>query len=354
MKKFLISALCALLVTSSAGCSLAADKADGYLALGDSITTGFEPGGSHLTDDSFAGIIASKYGKTYDNAAADGSTSAELLKLVQSGEADGKIKNAGLVTITSGGNDMLYVLYSKITDEYNALYKTQKTSDELMAILSGDDVFAKLPVAAVAESVLASLPQDEGAKNAVKEYAQNIRKTAEYIKGINPTATIAVASQYNPFESLSTSQISFYRSLCECVEIYVKLMREELLSASDGAFRVADVYSAFSGKPGLCNANEQSLDVHPTREGHALIAQTFAEVLKPEITIKADGENTAVHIFAPLFSDGARVIGIKYLSDGKLGSLHYYSADADRTVTGEPGTQFYMYGADGTMLAKNS
>ena len=30
MKKFLISTLCALLVISSAGCSLAADKADGY------------------------------------------------------------------------------------------------------------------------------------------------------------------------------------------------------------------------------------------------------------------------------------------------------------------------------------
>ena len=85
-----------------------------YLALGDSITTGYAPGGK--VDVPFADRVAEAQGYELTNLAEDGETSASLLTKLTSGAID--VTNTDLITITIGGNDLMGALYAYLAEEY--------------------------------------------------------------------------------------------------------------------------------------------------------------------------------------------------------------------------------------------
>src|SRR5699024_1555973 len=90
---------------------LAAEDAKTYLALGDSITTGYAPGGAKVAKP-FADQVAAQYGYTLVNQAEDGETTASLLQKLEAQEID--LSGAALVTISIGGNDLIEVLYEAL------------------------------------------------------------------------------------------------------------------------------------------------------------------------------------------------------------------------------------------------
>ena len=115
-----------------------------YLALGDSITWGYEPNGkdaagTQLTDECFVNILATDKGYTVENEAAIGNTATGILEQLSSGTLDDSIKQAKVITITCGGNDLMQVVYERTAQTYNTVNpddKMQITADDVIAILA--------------------------------------------------------------------------------------------------------------------------------------------------------------------------------------------------------------------------
>ena len=133
MKKRLLAVLMCFCITLSMipGMVFASERI--YVALGDSITTGY--GLSDASTESFPALVAEENTLALTNLAEDGATSADLLKVVQNNTAI--LSNADVITITIGGNDLMDALYLYLTNTYNE----SKEDDEKLTV---DEVKAKL------------------------------------------------------------------------------------------------------------------------------------------------------------------------------------------------------------------
>lgn len=271
IKKFIsfiliISIMCLI----STGCrSVGGDEAEEalasplYLALGDSITTGYTIGGDHLTDKSFAQIVTNRKGLTLENMAVDGNTALGIMEQIQNGALDDKIKNAALITISCGGNDLLNVLYDLVMG-------TDFDSSDFLTFIGS------------AMSILGDYPESEEFDIALNDFIVNLNSVISYIRGINKETAVVVLTQYNPYKWMDG--ILYKKYLTEPVENGTKRLSDAVIdnAAEMGNYIVADVYSVFKGSNvNLCNATSAplQLDFHPNVEGHAVIAQCVLDTL---------------------------------------------------------------------------
>ena len=119
MRKRILSTLLALCLALSllpASALAAGGEQKSYVALGDSITTGY---GLAEKEAGFARQVADSNGYTLTNLAKDGATSTDLLEVVKSEANADTLKNADLITVTIGGNDLMNALYAYLAEEYN-------------------------------------------------------------------------------------------------------------------------------------------------------------------------------------------------------------------------------------------
>ena len=268
-----------------------------YLALGDSITYGYEPGdtaqGKQLTDECFVSILAKDKGYTALNEGVIGNTAAGVLKQLNTGEFDSTIKNASIITLTCGGNDLMEVLYQKTADYLNSSKAVVKkwgkfTSLDVITILALSSIYPdKYPTTEVTTVQLAlmtvlstgDLDQSTEFQTALSEFIDTLNQVTSTIKRKNPDVKIFVSTQYNPYEHCTSTLKSLGTTLGKCASI---LRQKVVDNASTGQYTVADVYSAFEGNTATyCNASENPLqiDFHPSVAGHAAIAKCFEEVV---------------------------------------------------------------------------
>ncbi len=292
-----------------------------YLALGDSITFGYEPSdeilegynytGKQLTDECFVQILAKEKGYEAINKGVVGNTAVGIKSQLDSGELDSYIDQAQVVTITCGGNDLMGLVYSKTADLYNQYYGASGTlsSDDVVSILSGFKEFDQskyqlLQLAAL--TVIGKMDTDKiyiaDFDNAVNDFISNLNQVTSYIKEKNPNASIFVETQYNPYE-----HFTYWKSISKHIgNCAVKLNDALKNNAKEGQYTIVDVYSAFEGNTETyCNARGSSkddlfLDFHPSVEGYKVIAQCFSEVV-PE---------AAVGISSIFGLGNAKVVGI--------------------------------------------
>ena len=138
MRKRILSTLLALCLALSllpASALAAGGEQKSYVALGDSITTGYGLDEAQ----SFAEQIAEQEGYTLnDSLASDGATSTDLLEVVKSEANADTLKNADLITVTIGGNDLMDALYAYLAEEYNKQNSdTPITAEDVKASLAG-------------------------------------------------------------------------------------------------------------------------------------------------------------------------------------------------------------------------
>ncbi len=282
-----------------------ADEQPIYLALGDSITYGYEPSdeilegynytGEQLTDECFVQILAKEKGYKAINEGVIGNTAAGIKAQLDSGELDSYINEAQIVTITCGGNDLMGLVYSKTADIYNQYYGSSGTltSDDVVSILGGFkevDQNTQQMLQLSALTVIQKMDTDKSYiadfDSAVNEFISNLNEVTSYIKERNSNVSIFVETQYNPYEHF-TAWKTISKHIGNCA---VKLNDAIKNNAETGQYTVADVYSAFKGHTEeYCNARGASkddlfLDFHPSVEGHKVIAQCFSEVV-PEAVV---------------------------------------------------------------------
>ena len=138
MKKRLIAALLSLcmLLGMAPLSALAAQPV--YVALGDSISTGYGLD-TETAEKSFVEQIAEQQELSMTMLAADGETTASLLEKLA--DADGAVakalETADVVTLTIGGNDFMNALYEYMAEAYNTANSTSFTAEQFKEALEG-------------------------------------------------------------------------------------------------------------------------------------------------------------------------------------------------------------------------
>ena len=285
MRKRILSTLLALCLALSllpASALAAGGEQKSYVALGDSITTGY---GLAENEAGFARQVADSNGYTLTNLAQNGATSTDLLEVVKSEANADTLKNADLITVTIGGNDLMDALYAYLAEEYNKQNSdTPITAADVKASLAG--TLSEIPQVAMlsfAASKIPDFPDSTAANTALSTFATNFSSIISAIKGNNSSAEIIVVNQYNPYSRLSTGNLLDLSALDSAVQA----LNTAISSGATAGYTVADVYTAFEeATENPCNASVSlpsiNLDFHPNAAGHSLIASTISALLTDE------------------------------------------------------------------------
>ncbi len=266
-----------------------------YVALGDSISTGYKPGTPPgKVDTPFVDAIKNMYGYSMQYCSEDGLTSEGLLNKINSWQ--NLSRNAELVTITIGGNDLMNALYDFLVQTYNTANPGKTiTKEQLMAAFLEPQKNILLLM-----SIINYVPQFAGstqASSALSTFETNLGKILDTVQQNATNATIIIANQYNPYSHITDSSAA---TIVNTFETVVTQMNAKITQvAQTKNVKVADIYTEFKNAASnptnaafstsdLGNAN---LDIHPNQSGHDIIAQTISEFLSPitEYSLWVDG-----------------------------------------------------------------
>ena len=289
MKK-IIAFLAAFVLAMSALAALAEDPAV-YLALGDSITTGY---GLAEGEMCFAELVAQANGYALINRAVNGNTAAGILAQLADPATLMDVLRADVITITCGGNDMMGLLYQQIAEVYNALIPAQmpmlmvESGDVTDIMTDGEDPRQQAMLLAAltvlegnAEMGIEPFVQSAAMREGLTSYLTTMGLVVMSLRRANPEASIIVATQYNPYNRFDGAFAALNAGMERGASALSGFIRDY---AAVLGYQLADVYAAFSASgENLMNACMEplNLDFHPNAAGHALIAEVFNAVLNP-------------------------------------------------------------------------
>ena len=279
MKKRMLALLLTLCLVAALlpATVLAADDAKVYLALGDSITTGYAPGNEKVAKP-FASQVAEKNGYTLVNQAQDGETTASLLEKLNNKKLD--LAGADLITISVGGNDLLAALYETVAAAYAASGATASAQDVKAMLAAGQMDEAALQAMTL---VLKNFAGSATIADAIADAGKNLGAILLAVKTANPTAQVILLNQYNPYSHVDNAAME---AVVSAVDTGVKALNTTLAVATKAAgVTVVDVYAPFqAAEENPCNAyftsvTDYSIDIHPNQTGHDLIAAALNDLL---------------------------------------------------------------------------
>lgn len=294
------------------GAALAASPS--YVALGDSITTGYGLSADNNVETnkslSFAAQVATNNIFALNNLAEDGETSASLLdKLTKSDDPDYEtvteaVKSADVITITIGGNDLMDALYAYLAENKPELGKADEIANKLAT--GGFDTTALTSLI----PLISQFGTSQELTDALSAFGISLQSIVNTIKECNPDVHIVVTTQYDPYSHIDTTNLGVFKETIDSVlAVFTNGVNalNEKINVQDASYKVADVHTAFendtSGDP-LRNAKftslqDYNLDFHPNAEGHKVIAGVVGEAVKgvtgvmvtPQQIVLAPGES---------------------------------------------------------------
>lgn len=253
-----------------------------YLALGDSITTGY---GLSANEKGFADLIAEKNGYKLVNRAVNGATTADVLALLEQQSVLNTVAQADLITLTCGGNDLMGLLFMQSAAVYNTMSSEQINPGDAYAILNNPNDPRQAALMYALQSMLMGTETSPGLVDspvmaaALIVYGNQLNAVIEKLRTVNPDATIIVSTQYNPFQFFTGDYVPFGQIVGKAVQ---KLSAVIADNAETAGYLVADAYSAFAaGSENLCCASMQPFnpDPHPNALGHIVLADCFQQII---------------------------------------------------------------------------
>jgi|GEM_PF-594258 len=222
--------------SSSTGTTTGAPPASGnaksLVALGDSITFGYDLGKTNLqpSPEAFPYLIGKAGSLSVTDLGVPGLTSSGLLTDLATASFQKAVKGASVITLDIGSNDLLQPAAK------DGLFTGQTLTPTELA------QFATV----------------------VQQFTANLQTTLQTLVKLNPTAKIVVYNIYNPIPSLDAA--------AHAVADKVLSAMNAVIAQEAGAFHlpVANAYSAFSG-----HVSQYILtgNVHPNAQGQAVLAQ---------------------------------------------------------------------------------
>ena len=261
------------------------------VVFGDSIAEGygmpgFTAGHPEKAEGSFANLLAEHYGLTDNdgihNWAKTGLDSKDILKTVKNADID-CLKNADMIVISAGSNDMINLLGEVVFQTYNSMAGELRESG---ITLDFSDLNAL-------ESALLSILSDSSKKELLQRFIQecttqqvktrcqdavmkcgnNIQEMISYVREVGSQAEIFLLTPYNPTEAFLSNDL--FALIQHSIEDIGKTYQEISQSREYGyRVNVVDLLSDFSGQY-LELTNIASLDIHPSAAGHRQIADTI-------------------------------------------------------------------------------
>lgn len=275
MKKILCTIILTLLMLSTLSVTVSATENEKYeklLLLGDSITYGYGLEGDRDSCRSYGNQLREHLGvewENFKNAAVNGDTSADLLALLPSLQKE--VKEADLIVITIGGNDLLGIIWGAV------------------AAVGGNagDIIAMLNDPAYVSKFLEKITMDV-ISNTIIKYSVNMSGIVSYIRSNNPNARVLFLAQYDPMSGLELGTPGQVTS--SALKLLNTQMRE---SVEAGGCEYLDVYTPFVGKAAELT-NMLSADIHPNQAGHDKIFEIISKYLtaSPEETDNVQPEET--------------------------------------------------------------
>lgn len=327
MKKRVIALLLTLCLMAALlpATVLAAGEAGTYLALGDSITTGYAPGNTTVASP-FASQVAAENGYTLVNQAQNGETTASLLEKLDAKEID--VTGANLITISIGGNDLLQALYETVA----AAYAASGAAGEIQTMLASGAVDETTLQAMAA--IFKDFAGTGAIAEAIEDAGKNLGAILIAVKAANPTAQIILLNQYNPYSHVDNAALA---ALVSAADMGVRALNTRIAVVAEATgVTVADVYTPFqAAEENPCNAyfnslTDCSVDVHPNQAGHDLIAATLHALLAET----GAAEDTAAQTFADVQAADWYYEAVTYCADrGLMSGVGSKSFDPNGSVT---------------------
>ena len=358
MKRRVLSVLLSLCLVLSLLPTAAFAQGESYVALGDSITTGY--GLTDAENDGFAALVAQEQGYVLDNLAKVGATSDKLLNQLSEDETSTAVENADLITITIGGNDLMGALYQYLADEYNKVNDPDISAGDVQDALAGKDGTSDLQtkLMTVATTVIGDFADSDAATAALQNFGSNLDQIIAAIKSANQDVTIIVANQYNPYSYAAEEATDFIASylaktVANAFEAGVQRLNSEVFDAGEQAelYVIADVYGTFSAaSDNPCNAyftsaTDMNLDFHPNAYGHELIAEVINSLLA-EIG-GSGGEEQPEPQVEQLWVNGKNILeATDYTVQCDSGTAVYDPEDNTLTLDNATITNAYTYDED--------
>ena len=265
-KKCLLTMLVIILICTlfliPSNVSASTDKK--YLALGDSIAEGLS-----LEDKNqrYTKIVQNYYNisdANFTDLSKSGMKAQELSANIRNYNYINAIKNADLITISIGSNELLSVLKQAI-QEVKATHPNANAVELLFYLrmhLQSYEVRTEL-------------------ENGVAMYRNSWEDIVNYIKYINPNAVIVATQAYNPLYGIL--------GLTDLAKTYVEQLNaiQSELSQNETRYYTAKIYEDFNViypkltymNISLSNFSTDALDPHPNTRGHRIIANRIIEVI---------------------------------------------------------------------------
>ena len=265
-----------------------AEGQSSYVVLGDSISAGY---GLAVDEKSFSEQLEETFFLERIPLAASGDTSDDLYTVVSDPDNADSLKNADIITVTIGGNDMLDALYDFLAEEYNAANSPDPawTSENIIDKITEDPIDQIF----FAWALMVALPkfsESDLVQGRAQTVGANLDRALAEIKKLNPDATVIVANQYNPYLYATDHADENYKWAAEIIrdafDDGIVLLNQELSkAAANNSCTIADVYTAFQNPeddPCFASfAGKLNMDFHPNAYGHTLIAETIRPLIEP-------------------------------------------------------------------------
>lgn len=258
----MMAAVCVVSVQSETPVSAAEKK---MLVLGDSISAGYG-----LAEGSFGyyDYVAEYGGYSMTNLAVSGATTTDLLDVIAKEDTRKAVKDADLICISIGANDLLTPVKEFIKEK-----NLQKEGESLT------DMAKRLQKEGSLVSLVVSM--NSKLRPYISTAKSNFLKIESELRTLNGDTDIIMQTLYNPVDSYTTTYqgedlSGDYDTLRSFVVGTLQKLNDPIKELE--TFKCADVFSAFDGT-GWIYVNTLKKDVHPTPLGHALIGATILDVL---------------------------------------------------------------------------
>lgn len=256
------------------------------VALGDSIAYGY--GLKAREREAFPFLLAESENYDCFNYAVNGHASEDMISDISAAEKLGA--DTDIVVISVGANNLLHVAK-------NELLKMISLDGRLILLLGGalssDEAFSLLDI--IAEAFRDTFTSGEFRLSAIigiERLKADLPQFISLIKERAPNAELYYQTIYNPYKGVVIPMpdgSSFdFGALCD---EYIGMLNQIITENADAlGYHVVDVYNAFENSDErLVNVNLTgdgmfSLDPHPNKNGHMLIASVYKEAINANST----------------------------------------------------------------------
>ena len=298
MKKRLLTlalALCLCLTLLPTG-AVAAPVS--YVALGDSIAAGYGlvgyAGDYSNPSGCFPALIAQAQGYSLNNLAISGDDTSDLLEKMQTSRYQNALKNADVISVTIGSNDLLVTTVNLLMEHLGVSHEDLAGLGQAGVM---DDVSQVTGILQDIGSYLASGEVKSVLDAAVAGFYTNWDTIMSTLQGWNPDARVVVTNYYNPYKLFDINFGALSMNVGSLGQGYLDQMNAYITASpyNGSYYTIADVTAVTTNvkldlsaimsammtgqTPDLSGA--LNVDPHPDAAGHAYIAEKLLAVLNP-------------------------------------------------------------------------